>query len=160
MAAGPEVTRKTALSRRAVVLAAAPLAAAAGRAHAQGADMLAERLRDAVRSFGGGRDPVEARVRLEIAELVENGNVVPVKVSVQSPMTEADHVRAIAIFNERNQQRDVAVFQFGPHNGRAEVATRIRLATSQHVVAVARMSDGQVFTHHVEVVVTLAACID
>ncbi|MFN0185192.1 MAG: SoxY-related AACIE arm protein [Aquabacterium sp.] len=148
--------------RRLVVSAvAAPWAlVATGLSRAQDADMLAERLREAVRSFGGGRPATEGRVRLEIAELVENGNVVPVTVRVESPMTEADHVVAIALFNERNQQRDVAVFALGPVNGRAEVSTRMRLATSQTVVAAARMSDGSVWTHHVEVVVTLAACVD
>ena len=102
----------------------------------------------------------EGRVLLEIAELVENGNAVPVTVSVASPMTVADHVVALALFNERNPQRDVARFRLSARAGRAEVSTRIRLATSQRLVALARMSDGSVWQQSVDVVVTLAACIE
>jgi sulfur-oxidizing protein SoxY len=97
---------------------------------------------------------------LEVASLIDNGNAVPVRVRVDSPMTEADHVREIALFNERNPQRDLVRFHLNPANGRAEAATRVRLATSQHLVALARMSDGSVWQHTVEVVVTLAACIE
>jgi sulfur-oxidizing protein SoxY len=129
-------------------------------ARAQGADMMAARLREAELAWTRGVVPREGRVRFDIAELVENGNAVPVTITVQSPMTEADHVQAIALFNERNPQRDIAVFALGPANGRAEVSTRIRLATSQTLVALARMSDGSVWSHHVDVVVTLAACLE
>ncbi len=108
-----------------------------------------------------GRAPIQVgRVLLDVAPLVENGNTVPIKVSVQSPMTAADPVTEIAVFNERNPQRDVARFQLGPRAGRAEVSTRIRLATSQQLVALARLSDGSVWSHSVDVIVTLAACIE
>ncbi|MES2992686.1 MAG: SoxY-related AACIE arm protein [Pseudomonadota bacterium] len=119
-----------------------------------------EELAAAVRAFAGGASLRTGRVVLDIAPLVENGNVVPITVTVQSPMTAADHVKAIAVFNERNPQRDVAVFRMGPRAGRATVSTRIRLATSQQIVAVAQMSDGSCFTHTVDVIVTLAACIE
>ena len=99
-------------------------------------------------------------VKLDIAPLVDNGNSVPIEVSVESPMTPADHVVGIAIFNEKNPQREVAEFMLGPRAGRAHVATRIRLATTQKLVALARMSDGSVWSHTVEVLVTLAACIE
>ena len=114
----------------------------------------------AISAWAGSAPVQTGRVTLDIAQLVDNGNAVPVAVRVASPMTTADHVREIAIFNERNPQRDVARFQLSPANGRAEVATRIRLATSQHVVALARMSDGSVWQHGVDVLVTLAACIE
>ncbi len=117
-------------------------------------------LADAVRAWAGGTVPRDGRVAIEIAPLVENGNAVPVTVRVQSPMTEADHVREIALFNERNPQRDVLRATLGPASGRAEIATRIRLSTSQQLVALARMSDGSVWQQRVEVVVTLAACIE
>ena len=100
------------------------------------------------------------RVALEIAALVENGNVVPITVAVDSPMTAADHVTTIALFNERNPERDVARFQLGPRAGRARVSTRIRLATSQRLVAVAAMSDGTWWSGSADVVVTLAACVE
>lgn len=114
----------------------------------------------AIDAFTGGRTPVEGRVKLAIDTLVENGNVVPVSVSVDSPMTAADHVRRIALFTENNPQPEVVVFHLGPRNGRATVATRMRLATSQRVIALAQMSDGSVSRHSVEVVVTLAACLE
>lgn len=114
----------------------------------------------AVAAFAGPSAPQRGRIAIELAELVENGNTVPVKVSVQSPMTAADHVQRIALFTERNPDPEVVVFHLGPHNGRAEVATRMRLATSQSVVALARLSDGSCWMHSVEVVVTLAACVD
>lgn len=117
-------------------------------------------LAEAIRAWAGNAIPREGRVELDIAPLVENGNAVPVTVRVQSPMTEADHVREIVLFNERNPQRDIARFQLGPANGRAEVATRIRLATSQRLAALARMNDGSVWQRQVDVIVTLAACVE
>jgi sulfur-oxidizing protein SoxY len=117
-------------------------------------------LDDAVRAWAGETVPRDGRVRLQIAELVENGNAVPVTVRVDSPMSAAEHVTEIALFNQRNPQREVARFHLGPHNGRAEVATRIRLATSQRLVALARLNDGSVWRHQVDVLVTLAACIE
>ena len=114
----------------------------------------------AVKAFVGDATLRDGRVQLDIAPLVENGNTVPVSVSVDSPMSAADHVRTIAIFNERNPQHEVAVFHLGPRNGRATVATRIRLATSQQLVALARMSDGSCWQQRVDVIVTLAACIE
>lgn len=119
-----------------------------------------EALRQAVAAFTGGRVPNDGRVKLDLAELVENGNAVPVTVSVQSPMTEADHVRRIALFTELNPEPSVAVFHLSPRNGRAVVATRMRLATSQQVLALAQMSDGSLWQAAMDVVVTLAACVE
>lgn len=126
---------------------------------AQGAE-LPDELLAAIKLFTQGAPLREGRVTFEIAQLVDNGNAVPITVSVDSPMTVADHVAAIAVFNERNPQRDVLVAQLGPRAGRAQVSTRIRLATSQKLVAVARLSDGSCWSRTVEVVVTLAACIE
>ncbi|KQP17708.1 SoxY-related AACIE arm protein [Pseudorhodoferax sp. Leaf267] len=114
----------------------------------------------AVNAFAGGRAPQPGKVKLDISTLVENGNAVPVTLSVDSPMTAADHVKSIALFNERNPQRDVVVFHFGPDAARAAASTRIRLATSQQLVAVALLSDGTAWSHTVDVIVTLAACIE
>lgn len=114
----------------------------------------------AIAAFTKGAPLREGRVTLEIAELVDNGNAVPMTVAVASPMTAADHVTAIAVFNERNPQRDVISVQLGPRSGRARVSTRIRLATSQKIVAVARLNDGSCWSKTAEVVVTLAACIE
>ena len=114
----------------------------------------------AIKTFTQGAPVREGRVKLEIAALIDNGNAVPMAVSVASPMTAADHVTAVAVFNERNPQRDVVNAQFGARSGRAELSTRIRLATSQKLVAVARMSDGTFWSKTVDVIVTLAACIE
>jgi sulfur-oxidizing protein SoxY len=117
-------------------------------------------LDEAIRSFTGGAAVREERVKFEISPLVENGNAVPVNVEVDSPMTASDHVRRIALFNEKNPQADVVVFQLSPRSGRARVATRIRLATSQTVVALAETSDGAFWSAKANVIVTLAACIE
>jgi sulfur-oxidizing protein SoxY len=114
----------------------------------------------AIRAFTGGVAVREGRVELDIPPLVENGNVVPLKVTVASPMTAADHVTAIALFNEKNPQPQVVTARFGPRAGRAELATHMRLATSQFITAVAAMSDGSFWSTRQEVIVTLAACIE
>ena len=119
-----------------------------------------ESMQAAIDAFTGGQPLREGRVQLDISPLVENGNAVPVGVSVQSPMIDTDHVRRIAIFTERNPQPEVVVFHLGPANGRAQVATRMRLATSQTLVAVALMNDGSAWQQRVDVVVTLAACVE
>ena len=114
----------------------------------------------AVRAFTGGAPVREGKVHFEIAPLVENGNTVPISIDVDSPMTAADHVQAIAVFNERNPQPQVATFVLGPRAGRATVSARIRLATSQKLMAVARLSDGSHWSRSVDVIVTLAACVE
>ena len=114
----------------------------------------------AARVYAGAATLREGRVKLDIAPLVDNGNSVPIEITVESPMSEADHVVGIAVFNEKNPQRDVAQFTLSPRSGRARVATRIRLATTQKLMVVARMNDGSCWTHTVDVLVTLAACIE
>ena len=117
-------------------------------------------LDEAISSFTGGAAVREGRVKFDISPLVENGNAVPVTVEVDSPMTATDHVRRIALYNEKNPQADVVVFHLGPRTGRARVSTRIRLATSQTVVALAETSDGAFWSSRANVIVTLAACIE
>ena len=117
-------------------------------------------LQEVINRWAGGQPVQAGRVTLDIAPLVENGNAVPIRVTVDSPMSASDRVTEIIVFNERNPQRDVVRFAFGPASPRAEVATRIRLATSQQLVALARLADGSQWMHAVDVVVTLAACIE
>ena len=117
-------------------------------------------LQQVILRWAAGNPVTEGRVRFEVQPLVENGNAVPISVQVDSPMTAASHVQEIVVFNERNPQRDVVRAVFGPASGRAQLDTRIRLATTQHLVALARMSDGSVWQHTVEVIVTLAACLE
>jgi sulfur-oxidizing protein SoxY len=123
-------------------------------------DGMTDELAAAIKQYVGGAAVRAGKVKLEVAELVENGNTVPLAVTVDSPMTAAEHVKSIAVFNERNPQRDVIRFALGPRCGRAAVATRIRLATSQQLVAVAQLSDGSYWSHRVDVIVTLAACVE
>jgi len=121
---------------------------------------LSDELTGALRGFTGGTATREGKVNFDIAPLVENGNTVPITVTVDNPMTPDNHVQAIAVFNEKNPQREVVSCKLTPRMGRASIATRIRLATTQQLVAVAKLSDGSYWTHTVDVVVTLAACIE
>jgi sulfur-oxidizing protein SoxY len=100
------------------------------------------------------------KVKLDLPPLVENGNTVPLTVSVESPMTEADHVKAIHVFNEKNPQPHVFDARLSPRNGRAQIATRIKLGGSQRIVAIAEMSSGEFFSASADVIVTLAACVE
>ena len=113
-----------------------------------------------VTAYAAGGSVREGRVKFDIAPLVDNGNSVPVEITVESPMTQAQHVVGIALFNEKNPQNQVAEFTLSPLVGRARVATRVRLALSQQLVAVAKMNDGTCWTHTVEVLVTIASCIE
>jgi len=114
----------------------------------------------ALRKVVGSARVNTGRVTLELPPLSENGNAVPLAVRVESPMTAADHVRAIHVFTEKNPQPDVVSFYLGPRAGRASVATRIRLADTQTVVAIAELSDGSFWSARADVVVTLAACLE
>ena len=108
-----------------------------------------------------GDSPVRAgRVKLTLPPLIDNGNSVPLSVAVESPMTEADHVRAIHVLTEKNPLPDVIAFALGPRAGRASFATRVRLADTQTVTAIAQMSDGSFWSDRAEVVVTLSACLE
>lgn len=120
------------------------------------ADTMAAAIRDVV----GEAKVQPGKVKLDLPPLIENGNAVSLTVSVDSPMTEADHVKALHIFNEKNPQPNVASFHLGPRSGRPKISTRIRLADSQKVIAIAQMSDGSFWSDTVDVVVTLAACLE
>ena len=114
----------------------------------------------AIRNVVGEAAVRTGKVKIDIPPLVENGNTVPVTVSVTSPMTADDYVKSIHVFNEKNPQPNIGNFYIGPTAGRAQVATRIRLADSQKVVAVAQLSDGSFWSTSIDVVVTLAACTE
>jgi len=143
------------MDRRQLIFAGVALCGVAPRP----AVAAAAELEAAVRDFTGGAAPRDGRVRLDVAPLVENGNTVPLTVSAESPMTAADHVSAIAVFNTRNPQRDVAIFHFTPRSGRATVSTRIRLATSQTLVAVARKDSQVKISTPADLAATALGCI-
>ena len=115
---------------------------------------------EAIAKVIGNAKVNKGKVTLDLPQLVENGNTVSMSVKVDSPMTEKDYVKAIHVFTEKNPQPYVATFHLGPRAGRALVATRIRLADSQTVTAIAQMSDGSFWSHEVNVIVTLAACTE
>ena len=102
----------------------------------------------------------KGKVKLGLPPLVENGNLVPLSVSVESPMTETDYVKAIHVFTDKNALPEVISFYLGPRAGRANVGTHARLADTETVVAIAQMSDGSFWSDSVDVIVTTAACLE
>jgi len=117
-------------------------------------------MQDAIRSVIGEATVTKGKVKLDLPPIVENGNSVPCTVSVDSAMTAADYVKAIYIFNEKNPQPNIISVRLGPRAGRAQFSTRIRLADSQTVTAIAECSDGTFWSGDIDVIVTLAACIE
>jgi sulfur-oxidizing protein SoxY len=117
-------------------------------------------MQEAVRKVTGGAPVRQGRVKLDLPPLIDNGNAVPLSVTVESPMTEAEHVKSIHVFTERNPQPYVISAHFGPRAGRAQLATRARIADTQTVTAIAQLSDGSFWSDAVHVVVTLSACLE
>ena len=114
----------------------------------------------ALRKVVGDAPVRRGRVKLDLPPLIDNGNSVPLAVAVESPMTAADHVRVIHVFTEKNPQPNVVSAHLGPRAGRATLTTRIRLADTGTVIAIAQMSDGSFWSDSAEVVVTLSACLE
>jgi sulfur-oxidizing protein SoxY len=119
-----------------------------------------ESLQPLIRKITGGAPLHEGRVKLDVPQLSDNGHAVPLRVSVSSAMTDADHVRAIHVLSEKNPRPVIAVYHLSPHCGRAEVSTRVRLNGAQHLVVIAAMSDGTFWAAAAEVIVTETACLD
>jgi len=113
---------------------------------------------EAIKKFSGGKTPVQGKVKLDLPEIAENGNTVPMTVTVDSPMTEQSHVTEVLIVANENPRSGVATFHFSPASGVAEANTRIRLAATQEVIAVAKMNDGSVFMTSKQVKVTIGGC--
>jgi sulfur-oxidizing protein SoxY len=133
-------------------IAAAPLLPA----RAQPSNGFAEMLRKVT----GGAPVNPGRVAVDTPRLADNGHSVPLRIRVESPMTAKDHVASITLLSERNPRPLMATFHLGPGAGRAEVATRVRLNGSQRVLAIARLSDGSLWSGSAEVEVTESACLD
>lgn len=156
-----ESSRLGRLSRRAVLAGVAGSAAVAMTpaisAPAAADDGLAA---DAIKTLTRGAQIKPGRVTVVMPELAENGNTVALTVTVDSPMTAADHVKAIHVIADKNPIARIVTMHLGPRAGRAKVATNIRLATTQVVTVLAEMSDGQYWSGAQEVIVTLAACMD
>jgi sulfur-oxidizing protein SoxY len=119
-----------------------------------------EQMRAAVRNVVGPAPVRKGRVQLDVPPVVENGNTVSLVVAVDSAMTETDYVKTIHVFNEKNPQPYVIAVHLGPRAGKAKISTRIRLADTQTLTAIAEMSDGTFWSATADVVVTLAACVE
>jgi sulfur-oxidizing protein SoxY len=117
-------------------------------------------MKDAVHRIIGESAVRKGKVTLDIPPLVENGNTIAMTVAVDSPMTEKNYVKAIHVFNEKNPQPDIISVHLGPRAGKATFSTRIRLADSQTVLAIAEMSDGTLWSDTADVIVTIAACLE
>lgn len=144
--------RRTVLTG-AVAITLLPLAGTAARA-------TPEELHNAIRAIAAGTTVKPGRVSLDIPALADSGNGVPLTIIVDSPMTEQDHVREIHVLSEANPSTRIATFHLGPRAGRAKVSTSIRLASSQDITVIARMSDGSLWSGKANVIVTATACIE
>ena len=148
-------------SRRDFLIAAAGAAGGIGLALvSRPARATPAAMQDAIRKVTGGAPLRSGRVKLDVPPLIDNGNSVALAVTVESPMTPSDHVKAIHVVTERNPLPNVLSVYLGPRSGRARIATRVRLADTQNVIAIAQMSDGSYWTDSVHVVVTLSACLE
>jgi sulfur-oxidizing protein SoxY len=117
-----------------------------------------ENMAAAIKRAYGNRRIMPGRVKIDIPQIAENGNVVPITITVDSPMTLDDHVKKIHLFSEHNPLPDIVEFELGPHNGKARVSTRIRLAKSQNVLAVATLNDDTLWSAQAIVEVTVSGC--
>ena len=119
-----------------------------------------EAMRAVVRTIVGDAPLRKGRVQLDLPPLVENGNTVPMTVTVESPMTARDHVKTIHVLNEKNPQPYVLTVHLNHRAGSPNFATRIKLGDTQRVIAIAQMSDGSFWSGEQEVIVTIAACLE
>jgi sulfur-oxidizing protein SoxY len=148
-------------TRRRFLTAAAGLAGGIGLARVPGhARATTAAMGEAVRKVIGTAQVRKGRVKLDVPPLIDNGNSIPLSVVVESPMTQASHVKAIHVFAERNPLPNILGVQLTPRSGRARVATRVRLADTGTVLAIAQMSDGSFWSDSAHVVVTLSACLE
>jgi sulfur-oxidizing protein SoxY len=113
---------------------------------------------DLMKKFSGGKEPQAGKVKLDLPQIAENGNTVPMTVSVESPMTEQSYVSEVMVVADGNPRAAVVTFRFSPETGVAEANTRIRLAETQNVIALAKMNDGSVYKASQEVKVTIGGC--
>ena len=114
--------------------------------------------KDVIAKFTGGKDAKQGKVSLDLPEIAENGNTVPLSVSVESPMTKDNYVKRVVVVADANPRAGVATFHFSPNSGVAEASTRMRLAQTQNVIAVAEMSDGSFYMAKRQVKVTIGGC--
>ncbi len=111
-----------------------------------------------IAKFTGGKPAAQGRISIDLPEIAENGNAVPLSLAIESPMTPADHITDVLVVADGNPNPRVAAFRFSPLSGRAEASTRIRLAATENVIVVARTGNGEFYTARKEVKVTIGGC--
>jgi len=111
-----------------------------------------------VAKFTGGKPATRGRISIDLPEIAENGNTVPLAIAVESPMTAEDRVTDILVVSEGNPRPGLATFHLSPMSGRAETATRIRLAATENIIVVAKTSKGEFFIAQRPVKVTIGGC--
>lgn len=146
-------------SRRRVIIAAAA-GAVGGQLRIAHALPQISVLDPLVNSITKGAALREGRMTLEIPHLSDNGNAVPLKITVDSAMSAQDYVRSIHVLSEKNPRPVIATFHLSPSCGRAEITTRVRLNGAQNLLVIAAMSDGTFWAASAEVIVTETACLD
>lgn len=144
--------------RQVMAIGAGALAAAAGALPSVPAFAAQNDAAELIKKFTGGKDPAKGKVKLDLPEIAENGNTVPMTVSVESPMTKESYVEKVLVVADGNPRGGVVTFHFTPASGMAEANTRIRLAQTQNVTAVAKMSDGSFYSDSKQVKVTIGGC--
>jgi sulfur-oxidizing protein SoxY len=118
----------------------------------------AKLVEEAMKKLIGDRKPTEGKIKFDLPQIAENGNTVPVTFEVESPMSADNYVKSVHLFAEGNPAADVASFHFSPQCGLAKASTRMRMAGTQNVVAVAEMSDKSVYIAKQQVKVTIGGC--
>ena len=147
------LSRRDAVKAAAWALAAAAAAIAPKLAFADEKTVAAE-----IKKLYGDKPMAAGKIKLDVPEIAENGLVVPINVEIESPMTEADYVKAVHVFAEGNPQPGVVSYQFTPACGKASAATRMRLAQTQDIICVAEMSNGALHTAKANIKVTIGGC--
>jgi sulfur-oxidizing protein SoxY len=146
------------LSRRAALAVGASGVALTVVGWGPQAGAAAKEAADEVAKFTGGATPIQGKITIELPEIAENGNTVPLTVSVDAPMTAESYVTDVLVVSEGNPNPGVITFHFTPLSGKAEAQTRIRLAATQNIVAVAKTSKGEFFIGQKQVKVTIGGC--
>lgn len=146
------------LSRRAALAVGAGAVTLTVVGWSQGANAAAKEAADDVAKFTGGKTPTKGKITIELPEIAENGNTVPLTISVDAPMTAESYVSDVLVVSEGNPNPGVVTFHFTPLSGRAEAQTRIRLAATQNIVVVAKTSKGEFFIGQKQVKVTIGGC--
>lgn len=113
---------------------------------------------DRIAEFTGGKNTLEGKLTLTTPDIAENGATVPISVDVDTAMEGDDRVESIMILADGNPNPEVITFNFSKMSGEATAKTRIRLAQTQNVTAIAKMADGTFEIASNQVKVTIGGC--